>query len=534
MNTLFEQILNIYKNMPLSRKIMTGVMILVVIAGFFTMFLWANKIEFQPLFTNLTPEDAAAITTKLQEKRIPYKIEGDGNVITVPSDKVYESRLSLAADGLPKGGSVGYEIFNESDFGTTEFVQKLNRQRALQGELARTIQAFDQVEEAKVMIVLPKESVFIEESKPSSASILLKLKSDLDEKNIQSIVHLVASSVEDLTPQRISIVDTTGRVLFKNPSEDEQAQKLTDERAKTQLTYKAHIEGTYAEQIQTMLERIVGKDNAIVRVSAEMDFTQQTTQEEIFDPEERNTPFVRSRKTATKNLEKQGNEAGAVSSVNPVVPPPGAGGGTQAAEKCESNDDTVNYELSKLTRQKVKPLAVLTKLSVAAVVNGAYVFETGKNGERTQKYVPRTDAEMAQFKAIVEKAMGYDENRGDQVTVESFPFSQIDLASTEASSLVREFFKEYGRMVANIVFVLILFFFVVRPLVKTVKEIQTGADEPELPLLGEDGLPILDSSRQKALPGMDDMPPREKAAYLAEDDVDRAANVLRGWLRETE
>lgn len=534
MNTLIEQIINIYKNMPLSRKIVTGVMIVVVIAGFLTMFMWANKIEFQPLFTNLVPEDAAAITTKLQEKRVPYKIEGNGNVITVPSDKVYDLRLALAADGIPKGGFVGYEIFDESDFGTTEFVQKLNRQRALQGELSRTIQAFDQVEEAKVMIVLPKDSVFIEESKPASASVLLKLKSELNEKNIQSIVHLVASSVEDLTPQMISIVDTTGRVLFKHPSEDEQAQKLTDDRAKTQLTYKAHIEQTYAEQIQTMLERIVGMDNAIVRVSAEMDFTQQTTQEEIFDPEERNTPFVRSRKTATKNLEKQGDGAGMVSSVNPVTPPPGAGAAAAAAEKCDSNDDTVNYELSKLTRQKVKPLAVLTRLSVAAVVNGAYAYETGKSGERVQKYVPRTNAEMAQFKAIVEKAMGYDENRGDQVTVESFPFSQMEMASTEASSLVKDFFKEYGRMVANIVFVLILFFFVVRPLVKTVKEIQAGGAEPEVPLIGEDGLPILDPSQKQELPSLDTMSPREKAVFLAEDDVERAANILRGWLKDTE
>lgn len=532
MNTLIEQIINIYKNMPLSRKIVTAAMIVVLIAGFVTMFMWANKIEFQPLFTNLVSEDAAAITAKLQEKRVPYKLEGNGNVIMVPSDQVYEIRLSLAAEGLPRGGFVGYEIFDKSEFGATEFVQKLNRQRALQGELSRTIQAFDQVDEAKVMIVLPKDSVFIEESKPSSASVLLKLNSDLDEKNIQAIVHLVASSVEDLSPQMISIVDTTGRVLFRNPSEEEQAEKIEDDRVKTQITYKSHIERTYAEQIQTMLERIVGQDNAIVRVSAEMDFTQQSTQEEIFDPEERNAPFVRSKKTTTKNLEKQGDTTGMVSSVNPVVPPPGAGSGTSTIEKCESNDDTVNYELSKMTRQKVKPLAVLTRLSVAAVVNGAYVYEANKDGEKIQKYVPRTSAEMTQFKTIVEKAMGYDENRGDQVTVESFPFSQIEMVASKTPSPVKGFVKEYGRMVANIAFVLILFFFVVRPLMKTIKDIQAGGGEPEVPLIGEDGLPILDPSQRKALPSLEGMSPRERAAYLAEDDVERASNVLRGWLSE--
>jgi len=530
---MMEQILNIYKNMPLSRKIVTGGMIVVVIAGFVTMFFWANKISFQPLFTNLVPEDAAAITSKLQEQRVPYKIEGNGNVITVPSERVYELRLSLAAEGIPKGGFVGYEIFDQSEFGTTEFVQKLNRQRALQGELARTIQAFEQVDEAKVMIVLPKDSVFIEESKPSSASVLLKLNSDLDEHKVEAIVHLVASSIEDLTPQSITVVDTTGRVLFKQPSEDEQAEKLADDRAKTQLGYKSHIERTYAERIQTMLERIVGKDNAIVRVSADMDFSQLSTQEEIFDPDERNTPFVRSRKNMVKSLEKQGGAAGMVSSVNPIVPPDtGSAAGT--AEKCESNDDTVNYELSKMTRQKVKPLAVLTRLSVAAVVNGSYVYETDKDGNRVQKYIERTDQEMVQFKTIVEKAMGYDENRGDQVTVESFSFSQIDQAIAKKPSGVNMFVREYGRMLANVIFVLILFLFVVRPLIKTIKEIQAGTEEPDVPLLGEDGKPILDELQRGALPALGDMSPREKAAYLAEDDIDRAANVLRGWLSEVE
>ena len=533
MNSFFEQILNIYRNMPLSRKIVTAGMLAVVVAGFVTMFIWANKIEFEPLFTNLTEEDAAAITDKLREQRIPFKLEGDGTTITVPTDRVYEVRLSMAAEGLPKGGFVGYEIFDESEFGTTEFVQKLNRQRALQGELARTIQSFEQVEDAKVMIVLPKDSVFIEETKPSTASVLLKLNSDLDEHQVESIVHLVASSVEDLTPQLVTVVDTTGRVLFKHPTEDEQAEKLADDRAKSQLAYKAHMEKTYSERIQTMLERIVGKDNAIVRVSADMDFSQQSTQEEIFDPDERNTPFVRSRKSTAKSLERQDGQPGMVSSVNPIVPPD-TGTGSGMVEKCESNDDTVNYELSKLVRQKVKPLAVLNRLSVAAVVNGTYAYETDKDGNRVQQYIARTEEEMAQFKTIVEKAMGYNENRGDQVTVESFPFSHVDELALGGPSDARRFMREYGRVIANLIFVLVLFFFVVRPLIKTIREIQAGGEEPDLPLLDEDGKPILTDEQRSALPALEDMSPRERAAFLAEEDVDRAANVLRGWLSEGE
>lgn len=532
MNPFFEQIKNIYLNMPLSRKIATGAILFLVIMAFGGMFIWANKVDYRPLFTNLNQEDAAVIIEKLKEKRIPYKIEGDGNVISIPEKKVYDLRLELAAEGLPKGGFVGYEIFDNSEFGTTEFVQKLNRQRAIQGELARTIQSFEQVDEAKVMIVLPKDSVFIEETKPATASVLLKLNSDIGDEKVESIVHLVASSVEDLTPKEITVVDTTGRVLFKHATEEEQAEKLADERATTQLKYKAHLEKTLTQRIQTMLERIVGTDNAIVRVSADLDFSEVSSQEEIYDPDERNAPFVRSRKNSVKSMEKQGGSPGMVSSVNPIVPPDGAGG-PGVREKCESNDDVVNYELSKILRQKIKPLAVLTRLSVAAVVDGTYSYEVDKDGKRTKKYIPRTTGEMAQFRQIVEKAMGYDENRGDQVTVESFAFTHVEEKIGEELTGVQSFVKDYGRTAANLILILVLFIFVVRPLIKAARDIQAGGEDEDLPLLDKDGMPLLsDEQREAMLPEPEEMTVRERAAYLAEEDLDRSANVLRAWLSE--
>ena len=534
MNPLFEQFKNIFNNMPLSRKIATGAILFLVIMAFAGMFYWANKVNYRPLFTNLTAEDAAVIIEKLKEKRVPYKIEGDGNVISVSENKVYDIRLELAAEGLPKGGFVGYEIFDNSEFGTTEFVQKLNRQRAIQGELARTIQSFEQVDEAKMMIVLPKDSVFIEETKPATASVLLKLNSDIEEEKVESIVHLVASSVEDLTPKEITVVDTTGRVLYKHATEEEQAEKLADERANTQLKYKAHLEKTLTNRIQTMLERIVGKDNAIVRVSADLDFSEVSSHEEIYDPDERNTPFVRSRKNSVKSMEKLGGSQGMVSSVNPVVPPDAAGG-AGVKEKCESNDDVVNYELSKIMRQKVKPLAVLTRLSVAAVVDGTYEYEEDKEGNQKKKFIPRTDGEMTQFRQIVEKAMGYDENRGDQVTVESFAFTHVEEKMGEPTDGMKAFMKDYGRTVANLVLILVLFIFVVRPLIKAARDIQTGAEEDELPLLDQDGMPLLsDAQRESMLPEPEEMTIRERAAYLAEEDIDRSANVLRAWLSEAD
>ena len=201
----------------------------------------------------------------------------------------------MAKDGIPKGSGVGFEIFDKTDFGTTEFVQKINQRRAIQGELARTIRAFDEVKDARVMIVFPKDSVFVEETKKPSASILLELKSELTEDKVAAVAHLVASAIEDLTPKLVTIVDTTGRILFEGKSEEEKARIDTRNLADSQYKYKMRYETTLSERIQTMLERIVGKDKAIVRVTAEMDFSTSSTNEEIYDPFERETNFVRSK-----------------------------------------------------------------------------------------------------------------------------------------------------------------------------------------------------------------------------------------------
>ena len=193
----------------------------------------------------------------------------------------------MARQGLPKGGGVGFEIFDKTEFGATEFVQKINKTRAIQGELARTISAFDEVKAARVMIVLPKDSVFVEEVKKPSASILLELNSDLEKEEVTAIAHLVASSIQDLQPQQVTIVDTAGRILFEGKSQEEQAKITAQNMADAQYQYKIRFEENLTHRIQTMLERIVGKDKAIVRVTTEMDFSKNDMNEEIYDPLER-------------------------------------------------------------------------------------------------------------------------------------------------------------------------------------------------------------------------------------------------------
>nr|NJM03462.1 flagellar M-ring protein FliF [Desulfobacula sp.] len=566
MNPVIEKILTTLREMPLSRKIALGVLAMALVAGFTTMFIWANKTEFRVAFSGLTKEDAALVVEKLKESNTPYRLTGDGTTITVPEAVVYDVRLAMAKDGIPKGGHVGFEIFDKTEFGTTDFVQNINKTRAIQGELARTITAFDEVKTARVMIVMPKDSVFVEEVKKPSASILLELNSDLDKEKVTAIAHLVASAIEDLTPKLVTIVDTAGRILFEGKSEEEQAKINAENLADAQYQHKIRFEENLTKRIQTMLERIVGKDKAIVRVTSEMDFSEDGMNEEIFDPFERGGEFVRSRKNRAEKVVGLTEEIPIPSTVNPIVGDDKLQG-EQNKELANKSDDTFNYEISKRVREVKKPMAVLSRLSVAAVVDGKYETRADEGGNQGRTYVPRSAEEMKQFQDIVVKAMGYNEERSDQVSVECFPFASIaEIEAEPGPKGLEKIQEQYGRLIANLLIVVALFLLVIRPIVKTVKEIKTTVEREALPspedlaLLGEEKKPptfiemdakqqkeflelMTEEQREEFLSRMNpeervaylmNMPVNEKARYYAEKDLLRTVNILKGWISEGE
>jgi flagellar M-ring protein FliF len=564
MNPVIERIITTFKEMSMPKKAALGMLALVVVAGFVTMFIWANKTQFRAAYSGLTQEDASAVVAVLKQENTPYRLTGDGTTIMVPEDMVYDVRLTMAREGIPKGGGVGYEIFDKTEFGTTEFVQKINKKRALQGELSRTISAFDEVKSAKVMIVLPKESVFVEETKQPSASILLELVDDLQEEQVASIAHLVASSVQDLTPKLVAIVDTAGRILFEGKSEAEQARIDAENLADAQYQYKVRFEENLTSRIQTMLERIVGKDKAIVRVTSEMDFSKNNMNEEIYDPFERGGEFIRSRKNKAEKVDQVSEDIGIPSSVNPITEDEQQG--TQNRELVNKSDDTVNYEISRRVRETEKPMAKLMRLSVAAVIDGKYEYQTDDNGETKRVYVPRTTAEMRQFQNIVIRAMGYNEDRRDQVSMECFPFASIEDMKAEPTltgwKMVQ---KEYGRLIANLLLVLVLFLFVIRPIIKTVKDIKVTVEQDALP--GPEELALLEEDKEPDFVEMDadqqreflemmteeqkedflkkmtaserahylaNLSPSEKAKYYANKDLYKTVNILKGWVSEAQ
>lgn len=525
MGAATEQIGNIFNKMPLQRKLAMGLVLLLVLGGFCILFMVGSKMEYQPLFGKLSTEDASGIVDKLREQRVPFRIEGGGSMVLVPADMVYDLRLSLAGLGLPKGGSVGFEIFDKTDFGTTEFVQKLNYQRALQGELARTIQEFTEVADARVMIVMPKDSVFIEESKPPSASVLLKLRTGLSKSKVAAVVNLVAGAVEGLTPELVTVVDTDGKVLSKKTTGEDKLEELAD----SQLEYKAGYEGNLARRIQSMLERIVGIDKAIVRVSADMDFSRVDINEEIYDPD---VQVVRSQQTSTEAQEGSKGLSSGVSSVNPTAG--AAASANQSAEKSQRQNETVNYEINRTVRRTIKPLAEVTRLSVAAVLDGNYTLGADKDGKQTKTYVARTQAELDQFANIVKQAMGYSEDREDQVTVTSLPFSFMEEMSldTSAGADWMNLIRRYGHLAGYAVLVLISFVFLVRPMTRVVSNVSTAVEHRAL---------LTGSGEQQALPGPEGrqalpepkgLSSRERAVGLTKQDPDMAVEHVRSWLSE--
>ncbi|SCY80683.1 flagellar basal-body MS-ring/collar protein FliF [Desulfoluna spongiiphila] len=517
----FEQIRDILAKMPLSRKIAVGALLFVVISLFAGIILWSNMVVYRSLYSGLSPEDASQVVTRLKELKIPYKLEAGGSGVSVPEDKLYDLRLSMAAEGLPKGAGVGFEIFNKTEFGTTEFVQKLNFQRALQGELARTIREIEEVRDARVLIVMPKDSVFVEESKPPSASVLLKLRKTLPQSQVDAIVHLVASSVEDLTPDRVTVVDSRGKILSSGTPEDADKQLLN-----SQLSYKLAYERNVTQRIQSMLERIVGQGKCIVRVTVDMDFSRVDVSEELFDPDGQ---VVRSRQNVAEKSDKTNLGPDKISSVNPLadLDP------NRKTESKQRSDDTVNYEISRTTRRTTRPLGEVTRLSVAAVLDGTYTIETAEDGTRSRKYNPRTPEEMKLFSTIVRQAMGYSADREDQVSVESMPFTMDEGWELEQppATGVDKLVNDYGKIGLNLLAILLVFLFVVRPLIRTLREVNEK-EVDELFEEDDDGVTVSIGGDAQGDGVLRDGTPQERAMRLVREDVDKAANIIKGWLGE--
>jgi flagellar M-ring protein FliF len=391
--------------------------------GFFGFF--ANKLSQPPmglLYGDLSTNDAAQIVAKLDAQNIPYEIRGGGSQVWVPTDRALRLRMSMAEQGLPRGGSIGYELFDRADsLGATSFVQNLNLVRALEGELARSIASLGPISGARVHLVMPRRDLFARERQEPTASVAIKMRDAgrLPRPQVQAIQHLVAAAVPGLKPNRISVVDDRGNLLARGAAEGEENAAGTTAASADEI--RRSTEQTLARKVEEQLERAVGAGKVRAEVAIEMDFDRIVTNSESFDPDGQ---VVRSQQTVSENNEA--NETAAsqgVSVANNLPENEGAApGGSQNRSRTTRQEETINYEITKTTRSHVREAGTIKRLSASIVVDG--IVTAGADGKKT--YQARNPEQMEQLKSLARAAIGFNERRGDALEIVNLAFAGTD------------------------------------------------------------------------------------------------------------
>ena len=412
----WEQVKNTIDKFSLVQKISLSALTLALIITFVVIMSWASKPQYGVLFSNLNEKDAGRIVDELKSNKVPYKFDSGGTTILVPEPEVYEQRMQFANMGLPQEGIVGYELFDQTKLGMTDFVQKLNYHRALEGELSRTLSSINEIYQARVHIVIPKPALFEEDKKPTTASIAIRTKGDgLSKGQIQGIANLVASSVEGLTPENITVIDSRGNILSGDLSKDESVALSA-----SQHDLQRQVEKYLEEKAQSMMVGALGMNRSIIRVTAELDFNKIEKTEQKFDPE---SQVVRSEEISTKT--------GGTNSQSQNPTP----GSTNTNTSNDETENTItNYEISNTIEHVVNSVGTIGRLSVAVLVDGKYEAGETDEGEEVRNYIERTPEELNKLSSIVQNAIGYNTRRGDQISISSFPFD-----TTRETELLTEF-----------------------------------------------------------------------------------------------
>jgi flagellar M-ring protein FliF len=474
------------------------------------------------LYGDLPMEDAGKVEGRLTQLNIPHTVKGDGSQIYVNADDVARTRLQLASEGLPTGGSIGYEIFDKSQgLATSSFVQNVNQLRALEGELSRTVMGIDGVKAARVHLVMPQRELFTREKQEPSASIMIRMGGPkrLDRPQVQAVQHLVAMAVPGLKPERISIVDERGTLLAKGVGEGQAGTVQREDAEQMRIGY----EDRRAREIEALLERTLGYDKVRVEVSADMDFARVTQNEEVFNPDQQ---VVRSTQTVNDTSEQNESDGNPAVTIANNLPPGQASTTTGSVNSSKSarNEETINYEISRVVRNKVSEPGGLSRVSVGVLVDGTYTT----NPDGTREYHERDKGELEKIDALVKSAVGFDAARGDVVKVVNLRFFNEDEAKAKAPGLFglerSELIKVSEILVLGVIAILVLFL-VVRPLLARLFEAMptaATASGAAAALLGGPGV-----AGQAALPGALAREMGENGEMSAEQMVDDMIDLNR-------
>ncbi|MDR7268828.1 flagellar M-ring protein FliF [Pelomonas saccharophila] len=535
----FVQRLN---GLPLRSKLTMGAGLLALAGAVLAITLWSSQGDYRPLFTGLADKDGGAVIGQLSAMQVPYKHEAGGTIL-VPANQVYELRMKLAAQGLPKGGSgnaAGFELMDKSSIGQTQFAERLNFQRGLEGELARTITAMSDVADARVHLAIPQQNGFFREQQKPSASVFLTLRGGrtLDRAQIAGIVHLVSNAVPELNPKAVSVSDQTGALISQAGADS--ASGLDSQ----QLQYKQQIEAGYNKRIFELLEPVVGRDNLRSTVTADVDFSQtEATAEEYRPNQGPNTQAaVRSSQSNESNNASNATPTGVPGAATNQPPVPatapvnGASAPLQAAQGAAGNgnsrrEQVTNYELDKTVRVTRGSVGNVKRLNAAIVVNHRSV--TDAKGKTTQQ--PVSAEEITRLTDLVKEAMGFSADRGDSVKVISAPFIVDKTEPADAPIWKQPWLLDVARSaivpLAFVAIALIAVFGMIRPAIKA------ATAKPEAEEKSETVDEVVDD--EELLPGAAGMPRLEapvhnekldRARLLARDNPVAVANIVRDWM----
>lgn len=526
--------------------------IVAVMAG---VWMWSQAPEYRILFSNFSDRDGGAIVASLAQMNIPYKFAEGGGAILVPASQVYDARLKLASQGLPKGGGVGFELMENQKLGVSQFLEQVNFQRALEGELARSIEAVAAIQSARIHLALPKASVFVREQQQPTASVLLNLHPGrtLDQQQVSAIVHLVASSVPNLPPKNVTLVDQNGNLL------SDTGKKLgANGLDPTQLKYVQELQQSIAQRVESIITPIVGLNNVRAEATADVDFSHSEQAAEIYKPNQ--TPdsgtvrSLQSSESASPGGANAGGIPGALSNqppapaTAPLTAPavasaqtaqngarPGLPAQSAAAPLNTHKESTVNYEVDKTIRYVQQPMGGVKRLSVAVVVNYKRVADA--DGKMSSQ--PLTDAEKTQITDLVKEAMGYNKDRGDTLNVVNSPFAGVEKEVGPEVPLWKrpeslELAKQGGKYLLAGIVLLYLFFGYLRPTLRKI----TSPAAAALPAPEDDGAVVQLSSDvhpvEAIAPQRNYQNNLELARNMARDDPKVVANVVKSWVNGNE
>ncbi|MDC7710708.1 flagellar basal-body MS-ring/collar protein FliF [Vogesella indigofera] len=556
-----NEVLTRFNALPNNKKILFFTAIAAVLSIALALLVFNREPPYKVLFTGLADSDGGQVTAALQQMNVPYQI-GDGGVISVPSERVYETRLKLATQGLPKAGGVGFELMDKQKFGISQFAEQVNYQRSIEGELARTIEAVAVVDSARVHLAMPKQTVFVRDQQQPTASVMLTLRPGriLDGGQIAGIMHLVSSSVPNLPLRNVSIVDQDGNLLSTVP---DQNNGSLDRR---QLDYVRQIEADYTKRVETILEPIFGKGNARAQVTANVDFSESEQTSESFRPNSTPNPSATRSQQISETL---GRDAALPSGVPgaltnqppspasaPLTLPPGAAPGTATlsglpmgtASGSLSREITTNYEVDKTIQHTKSQKGVIKRLTAAVVVN----YKMVPDNQGVLKATPLTEKEFGQINNLVKEAVGFNAERGDSVNVVNASFADavpvltvqdkvLDFASNNASDLLK-----YGLLLLAILYLL---FGVVRPIMRDVvnppppppaDELETAASSGRLlAVAGEEGEEG-ESEEDSDNPSPKELQRRafeanmQNVRELVKSDPRMAAQIIKEWISSDE